>query len=161
MFQFFITAMIVWNTIVLASDKFPTSLEYEERAAVLNKVFTYTFLAEMVIKLIGLGPKAYAGDSFNLFDAAIVIVSLVEVAIEKTGISTGNQGAFSAFRSIRLLRAFKIVKSWKSFSKLLYQIIMALANLKYFLLLLIINMLIFTLCGMQLFGYKLKTDINN
>ena len=95
-----------------------------------------------------MGIREYAGDNFNLFDAAIVIVSLVEVAIERLGGSSGNQGAFSAFRSIRLLRTFKIVKSWKQFHQLLKKITSALANLRYFLVLLILNMLIFTLCGM-------------
>ena len=145
----------------MASDSYPRDLEYEKRAAILNTIFTYTFLAEMVIKLIGLGPKEYSRDNFNKFDAAIVIISLVEVAIESLGIGSGNQGAFSAFRSIRLLRTFKIVKSWKKFHQLLNQIINALGNLKYFLVLLILTMLIFTLCGMQLFGYLVKTNINN
>ena len=148
-FTLFIILMIVWNTIVLASDSYPPDQQYEETSAILNTFFTYTFLAEMVIKLLGMGIKEYAGDNFNLFDAAIVIISLVEVAIERLGVgSSGNQGAFSAFRSIRLLRTFKIVKSWKQFHLLLKKITSALANLRYFLVLLILNMLIFTLCGM-------------
>ena len=45
----------------------------------------------MIIKLLGLGVLEYKKDRFNLFDAAIVIISLVEVAVEKTGIgSTEN-----------------------------------------------------------------------
>ena len=39
----------------------------------------------MVIKLLGLGFKDYAKDSFNLFDASIVLLSLVEIIIESTG----------------------------------------------------------------------------
>lgn len=35
----------------------------------------------MVFKLIGLGPVNYRRDLFNLFDASIVIVSLVEWAV--------------------------------------------------------------------------------
>ena len=163
LFTIFIILMIVWNTIVLASDSYPADKQYEETAAILNTFFTYTFLAEMIIKLIGMGPQRYAGDNFNLLDAAIVIVSLVEVAIEELGLGSGNQGggAFSAFRSIRLLRTFKIVKSWKKFQELLTKIISALANLKYFLVLLILNMIIFTLTGMQLFGYLMKTNIHD
>ena len=83
--------MIICNTIVLAADRFPDDKQYEETAAILNTIFTYTFLAEMIIKLLGLGVLEYKKDRFNLFDAAIVIISLVEVAIEKTGIgSTEN-----------------------------------------------------------------------
>ena len=83
--------MIICNTIVLAADRFPEDKQHEKTAALLNTIFTYTFLAEMIIKLLGLGVLEYKKDRFNLFDAAIVIISLVEVAIEKTGIgSTEN-----------------------------------------------------------------------
>ena len=33
---------------------------------------------ELVIKLIGLGPKKYAQDSFNIFDAIIVLFSVLD-----------------------------------------------------------------------------------
>ena len=46
-----------------------------------NTIFTYCFLAEMIIKLLGLGVKDYARDGFNRFDAAIVILSMVEIAL--------------------------------------------------------------------------------
>ena len=50
-----------------------------------NTVFTYCFLAEMIIKLLGLGVKDYARDGFNRFDAAIVILSMVEIALQGDG----------------------------------------------------------------------------
>ena len=74
--------MIVWNTFVLASDSFPADKQYEEMANYLNTYFTYCFLAEMLIKLLGLGVVEYAKDKFNLFDAAIVLISMVEIALE-------------------------------------------------------------------------------
>ena len=42
------------------------------------------FLIEMILKLIGLGVKNYVLDRFNLFDGFIVIVSLIELAVELT-----------------------------------------------------------------------------
>jgi hypothetical protein len=39
------------------------------------------FVAEMIIKLIGLGFKEYARDSFNIFDALIAIISLIDFVI--------------------------------------------------------------------------------
>ena len=41
----------------------------------------------MVIKLLGLGFREYARDSFNLFDAAIVILSIIEIILEATKIA--------------------------------------------------------------------------
>ena len=68
------------------------------------------------MKLIGIGPKAYVSDKFNLFDGLVVIITLVEQVMEYAhvgGMSTG--GAFSAFRAMRLLRVFKITRKWVSF----------------------------------------------
>jgi len=112
-FALFITIMIIWNTVVLASDTYPPDRETVELNALLNSFFTYCFLAEMIIRMLGLGIKEYAKDRFNIFDASIVIVSMIEIAMDEAGITLSNAGAFSAFRSIRLLRTFKLVRSWK------------------------------------------------
>jgi hypothetical protein len=37
------------------------------------------FTIEVVIKVIGVGARGFVQDKFNLFDAAIVLVSLIEV----------------------------------------------------------------------------------
>ena len=113
----FITFLIVGNTIVLAMDRHEIS--HEEKAVLnsLNDFFTWAFVGEMVIKLFGLGFKEYAKDSFNLFDAVVVVLSLVEVTMEASGVEGG--GAFSALRAVRLLRVFKLARSWKTFRDLL------------------------------------------
>lgn len=50
--------------------------------------FTWVFIGEMVIKLLGLGVREYARDSFNLFDATIIILSIVDMIVTST--SSGN-----------------------------------------------------------------------
>ena len=35
----------------------------------------------MIVKIIGLGPMYYMKDKFNIFDASIVFISLVDVII--------------------------------------------------------------------------------
>ena len=84
----------------------------------MNTFFTYCFLLEMIIKLLGQGVKKYADDGFNIFDASIVIISMFEIAINSSGIEFST-GAFSAFRGVRLLRVFKLARSWTSFRRLL------------------------------------------
>jgi voltage-dependent calcium channel T type alpha-1G len=61
----------------------------------------------MIIKLIALGCVGYANDSFNLFDAFIVLMSYVEIAMP------GDSGGLTVLRAFRLMRVFKIIKSWK------------------------------------------------
>jgi hypothetical protein len=46
-----------------------------------NLVFFVIFCLEMVIKLIGMGWKAYMRDRSNIFDFTIVILSTIDVII--------------------------------------------------------------------------------
>ena len=78
LFQAFISLMIVSNIVIMSLDKYPMSVDAEQRFQDANHLFTLIFLVEMVIKIIGLGPRQYAMDSFNIFDALIVIVSTAE-----------------------------------------------------------------------------------
>lgn len=70
--------MIVLNTISLALDTFDVSEKIEEVLGVFNYIFTWLFTAEMIFKLIGLGPKQYIKDYYNVFDCCIVILSLID-----------------------------------------------------------------------------------
>ena len=76
--------LIFLNTGVLASEKYPENQDFVDIVEWANTFFTYCFLAEMIIKLLGLGIKEYSKDGFNLFDAAIVILSMVEIALVET-----------------------------------------------------------------------------
>lgn len=55
-FNFFITIVIILNTITLAADDFPQSIEKENFLKISNIVFTWLFVTEMILKLVGLGP---------------------------------------------------------------------------------------------------------
>lgn len=72
----------------------------------------------MIVKLIGLGPKLYFHDKFNQFDCSIVIVSTIDTTLTYSfpNVESGNIGrAITIFRGFRLLRIFKLARSWKSF----------------------------------------------
>lgn len=115
-FQVFITLCIFANTILLALDRHPISDEEFNDLEIANRVLTWIFFTEMVFKLIGMGIKGYIRDKFNLFDCIIVIISVVEELMSFLNIDgLGSGGAISAFRGVRLLRVFKLARSWKSF----------------------------------------------
>lgn len=84
-------------------------------------------------------------DGWNCFDFLIVVLSLVELLAE------GVKG-LSMLRSFRLLRVFKLAKSWKSLNDILTimaNTVGALSNLTFVLCIIIF---IFAVMGMQLFG---------
>jgi len=78
LYNFIVFVLILFNTIVLASDDYPQSLEKEAVLSALNDFFTWAFFVEMIIKMIGLGVNNYMHDKFNLFDAIVVSLSLVD-----------------------------------------------------------------------------------
>ena len=109
----------------------------------------------MIIKLLGLGLKGYVRDKFNLFDCVIVVISTVEIVLKLAsidGLSSG--GAISAFRGIRLLRVFKLARSWKSFQMMLIKIGKSLKDISNFSVLLFLFMFTYALLGMELFAHR-------
>lgn len=83
----------------------------------------------MGIKLQGMGIKDYTSDSFNNFDGTIVCISIVEMVAEKLFDGSLGGGAFSSLRAVRLLRVFKLARSWTSFRELLEKMIVTLADI--------------------------------
>jgi len=84
-FNFLIYCFILANTITLALYRFDQSDEQEAVLKQLDILFIWVFAAEMLLKLVGLGFRSYARDRFNLFDAVIVIISLVDFALSFSG----------------------------------------------------------------------------
>lgn len=126
----------------------------------------------MIVKIIGLGPMYYMKDKFNIFDASIVFISLVDVIIyyaiagsngeeDQSSSSNSSSGAISAMRTFRLLRIFKLAQSWKEFQNLLITIGNTMKDISNFSVLLFIFMFIYSLLGMELFAYKVKFDDDN
>ena len=67
----------------------------------------------------------------------------------------GSGGAISALRAIRLLRVFKLARSWTSFRELLEKMVITLKDIRNFSVLMLIFMFIFTLLGMEMYAYKI------
>ena len=159
-FNIGILLCILSNTVVLALDRYPISKEEDETLELINEIFAYIFFVEMIIKLIGLGPKMYVYDRFNLFDAFLVILTMIESVLQYIELAVDRSlttgGAFSAFRAIRLLRVFKIARSWPSFQIIMGKIGKSLVDISTFSILLFIFIYISALLGMELFAHNVK-----
>uniref|UniRef100_A0A669AY78 Sodium channel protein n=1 Tax=Oreochromis niloticus TaxID=8128 RepID=A0A669AY78_ORENI len=145
----FITICIALNTLFMAMEHYPMSDGFQNMLAVGNKIFTGIFTAEMVFKVIALDPYYYFQERWNIFDGIIVSLSLIELCLE----SLKNM---SVLRSFRLLRVFKLAKSWPTLNKLIKIIGNSVGALGNLTLVLAIIVFIFAVVGMQLFGKKYK-----
>ncbi|XP_064826824.1 sodium channel protein type 2 subunit alpha-like [Oncorhynchus masou masou] len=144
-----ITGCIVLNTLFMAMEHYPMTTEFNHVLSVGNLVFTGIFTAEMCFKLIALDPYYYFQQGWNIFDGIIVSLSLMELGL-------ANVEGLSVLRSFRLLRVFKLAKSWPTLNMLIKIIGNSVGALGNLTLVLAIIVFIFAVVGMQLFGKSYK-----
>ncbi|KAJ8923861.1 hypothetical protein NQ315_010443 [Exocentrus adspersus] len=151
--ELFITLCIVVNTLFMALDHHKMDHDLEKALKSGNYFFTATFMIEATMKLIAMSPKYYFQEGWNIFDFIIVALSLLELGLE------GVQG-LSVLRSFRLLRVFKLAKSWPTLNLLISimgRTMGALGNLTFVLCIIIF---IFAVMGMQLFGKNYTDNVD-
>nr|XP_046238122.1 sodium channel, voltage-gated, type I like, alpha b isoform X3 [Scatophagus argus] len=144
-----ITICIVLNTLFMAMEHYPMTKEFDNVLSVGNLVFTGIFTAEMCLKIIALDPYYYFQEGWNIFDGIIVSLSLMELGL-------ANVEGLSVLRSFRLLRVFKLAKSWPTLNMLIKIIGNSVGALGNLTLVLAIIVFIFAVVGMQLFGKSYK-----
>uniref|UniRef100_A0A8C3RGN2 Sodium channel protein n=1 Tax=Cyanoderma ruficeps TaxID=181631 RepID=A0A8C3RGN2_9PASS len=144
-----ITICIVLNTLFMAMEHYPMTDEFNQVLSVGNLVFTGIFTAEMFLKIIAMDPYYYFQEGWNIFDGFIVTLSLVELGL-------ADVEGLSVLRSFRLLRVFKLAKSWPTLNMLIKIIGNSVGALGNLTLVLAIIVFIFAVVGMQLFGKSYK-----
>ena len=159
-FNFSVYLLIFFNTITLALYTYDQSDTQTQLLAYCDIGFTVAFFFEMVFKMIGLGPKTYALDSFNIFDAIIVVISVVDLALQ-VAMGDNESVAMNAFRAMRLLRVIKLARIWTAFQEILKKIMQSLIDVSNFSLLLLIFLFIFALLGMELFANIIFLDADD
>ncbi|CAF3763063.1 unnamed protein product [Rotaria sp. Silwood1] len=143
----FITICIILNTLFMALDQPGQSEKMTRILTTGNYVFTSIFTAEAILKIIAMTPIKYLKDGWNVFDLLIVTLSLVELGL-------ANIKGLSVLRSFRLLRVFKLAKSWQTLNRLMSIIGKSIGALGNLTLVLVIIIFIFAVMGMQLFGQR-------
>ncbi|CAB4059329.1 Sodium channel protein type 2 subunit alpha,Sodium channel protein type 10 subunit alpha,Sodium channel protein type 4 subunit alpha B,Sodium channel protein type 9 subunit alpha,Sodium channel protein type 1 subunit alpha,Sodium channel protein type 8 subunit alpha,Sodium channel protein 60E,Sodium channel protein,Sodium channel protein 1 brain,Sodium channel protein para,Sodium channel protein PaFPC1,Sodium channel protein type 11 subunit alpha,Sodium channel protein type 4 subunit alpha,Sodium channel p len=103
-------------------------------ARIWQGFFTATFAIESCIKLMAMSPKYYFLEGWNIFDFIIVSLSLIELGLV-------NVSGLTVLRTFRLLRVFKLAKSWPTLN-------------------LLISIMGKNLMGMQLFGKSYVDNID-
>ncbi|XP_074429511.1 sodium channel protein type 5 subunit alpha-like [Larus michahellis] len=144
---------IVVNTLFMALEYPKMPDNYCKMIFISDKVFTLIFTAEMILKIIALDPYYYFQQKWNIFDSIVVMIGLISF---KENLS-----------SFRLLRIFKLAKSWPALNTLMKIILNSVGALGNLTLVLIITVFIFAVVGKQVLGNyyednfcKINTDKN-
>ncbi|XP_050539645.1 sodium channel protein 60E-like isoform X2 [Daktulosphaira vitifoliae] len=150
LFELFIMACIICNTIVLAIEHHGMSDNVAYILDVGNKIFTAIFTIECLFKLIALSNNFF-NCGWNIFDMIIVTASLLDLSFEMID-------GLSVLRCLRLLRVLKLAQSWTTMKVLLSIIISTIGALGNLTFVLIIIIYIFAVIGMQLFSKDYKPE---
>jgi voltage-dependent calcium channel L type alpha-1D len=145
-FLWFIIGAILVNTLLLAADYDNIAPETTEVLNVCNIILWVLFAIEAIIKILGLGPRQYFSEGFNVFDFFIIMISLVEMVTSPSG-----SGTFSVLRTFRLLRIFKVFAMSEGLRTLMQAVLSSMEDLFYFSLVFILFLFIYTILGMQVF----------
>ena len=166
----FLIICVLSNTLILALEGYFTD---DSVFVIMNTVFTAIFAVEMTLKLYGLGIDKYCQDAFNIFDGIVVILSFVEIIIDRVTahenltintddptMSNGGTSAISAFRAIRIFRTFRVLRVSRllrglRFMKVIVEVIGGcIEQFTYISMLLFLMIFIVSLLGMKFFGGK-------
>ncbi|XP_066934051.1 voltage-dependent T-type calcium channel subunit alpha-1H-like isoform X1 [Clytia hemisphaerica] len=142
-----IMSIIVLNTICMAVEHYNEPERMTKILEILNLIFIWIFTIEMIVKMFGIGLRAYFQMGFNCFDCIVVMLSMMELLINDNN-SSGN---FTVFRSLRLLRIFRLIRPMR------HQIAVMLrttSSVMTFFALLFLFMFTFAILGMHIFGGK-------
>uniref|UniRef100_F1M9X1 Sodium channel protein n=1 Tax=Rattus norvegicus TaxID=10116 RepID=F1M9X1_RAT len=144
-----ITICIIINTVFLAVEHHNMDDNLKTILKIGNWVFTGIFIAEMCLKIIALDPYHYFRHGWNVFDSIVALLSLADVLYNTL---SDNNRSFLA--SLRVLRVFKLAKSWPTLNTLIKIIGHSVGALGNLTVVLTIVVFIFSVVGMRLFGTK-------
>jgi hypothetical protein len=121
--------------------------------SIFETAFYVIFLLEFIIKMLGLGPRTYVKDVWNLFDGFIVISSTVDLILALTGVTVSWLSVLRVLRTFRLIRLFKLAfKSWPALRQVVQKVQQSFKTAQWLMALLLIMTFIFGLAGMKIFG---------
>ncbi|XP_063710219.1 sodium channel protein 1 brain-like isoform X3 [Symsagittifera roscoffensis] len=155
-FDIVVTLLIGVNTLFLALDYHNMPQTLKEVLGWGNQIFTAFFCVEALLKIIAMG-KEYFKNKWNAFDFVIVLFSIVEIIVSAVFDDAAFDG-LTILRVLRLMRVFKLARSWATMRILLAIIGSTLSALGNLTLILIIIIYIFAVIGMQLLGEGYTTE---
>ncbi|XP_061113054.1 voltage-dependent L-type calcium channel subunit alpha-1D-like [Conger conger] len=158
-FEYIMFVLIILNTLCLAIQHYGQSHVFNSAMDILNMVFTGVFTVEMLLKLIAFKPRGYFTDAWNVFDALVVIGSVVDIVLsEIDNTEDSSRISITFFRLFRVMRLVKLLSRGEGIRTLLWTFIKSFQALPYVALLIAMLFFIYAVIGMQVFGKIAMVD---
>ena len=157
-FDYFISIIVLLNTVIMGIQYARMSDEYQFSLDVINYIFTAIYNIELILKLIGIGFRYFTEMDFNTFDWIWVI--LTDASLILSFFITDMIKSVVVFA--RGFRIIKIIRLTKSFGKrLINAMVYAIPQMKNIFLLLILLMFIYAILGINMFSTMMYRDTYN
>ena len=140
-FEYFIVTIITINAITLGMETvhgMPSAILAILGA--LDKIFLTIFVTELVLKMVVYRTKFFR-DSWRVFDFIVVFISLLP-----------SSGPFSVVRSLRVLRALRMVSVIPSLRKVVHGLLLAIPGLGAVAAILLLVFYVGAVMSTKLFG---------
>ena len=160
-----ITFLITINTIVIALYHDPAPPYFNYILDNFTMIFQILYVLEVVIKILGLGFKAYWYDSWNKYDFFLTCFSVIDVTFWSQDIRSLISPMLFVFEIFRILRILRLLKIFKGLQKLLETLLFSLPPLINVGALLLLIIFIYAILGVSLFSNivhgEIVDDYNN
>ncbi|MFF5206106.1 ion transporter [Streptosporangium sp. NPDC000396] len=139
-FQHAIIAVIVINAATLGLETSTTAVEhYGTALTIVDHLALYIFMVELIVKIY-VYRREFFRDPWNLFDTAIVAISLLPTA-----------GGLSVLRALRILRALRLISVVPSLRKVVTALLSAVPGMTSIVLLLGLVLYVAAVMGTKLY----------
>ncbi|XP_045849330.1 voltage-dependent T-type calcium channel subunit alpha-1H isoform X1 [Meles meles] len=151
----FITFIIGVNVITMSMEHYNQPKSLDEALKYCNYVFTVVFVFEAALKLVAFGFRRFFKDRWNQLDLAIVLLSVLGIALEEIEMSAAlpiNPTIIRIMRVLRIARVLKLLKMATGMRALLDTVVQALPQVGNLGLLFMLLFFIYAALGVELFG---------
>ncbi|XP_068444723.1 voltage-dependent T-type calcium channel subunit alpha-1H-like [Clinocottus analis] len=159
----FITIIIFTNLLTMSMEHYNQPRYFEEILKYCNYVFTVVFVIETILKLIAFGLRRFFKERWNQLDLAIVLLSIMGIALEEIDLNASlpiNPTIIRIMRVLRITRVLKLLKMATGMRALLDTVMQALPQVGNLGLLFMLLFFIYAALGVELFG-KLECSDEN
>ncbi|XP_031718893.1 voltage-dependent T-type calcium channel subunit alpha-1I-like isoform X2 [Anarrhichthys ocellatus] len=159
----FITIIIFTNLLTMSMEHYNQPQYFVEILKYCNYVFTVIFVIETILKLTAFGLRRFFKERWNQLDLAIVLLSIMGIALEEIDLNASlpiNPTIIRIMRVLRITRVLKLLKMATGMRALLDTVIQALPQVGNLGLLFMLLFFIYAALGVELFG-KLECSDEN
>jgi voltage-gated sodium channel len=146
LFRGLIFTLIILSAVIIGMETYPPVMaEFGPLLHWLDKLIVYSFVAEIMLKIIAGGkrPWSFFSDPWNVFDFVVVATSLLPA---------GDMHFVAALRILRLLRVLRMINFLPKFRILVSALLRSIPSMGYVILLLSLLFYIYGIIGVFLFG---------